>query len=110
MWMVAALGKNYRSTLFVHSVSDLYGEVKNSVLSIKLFREIGFEPIEKKFTFDQLKELEKGKYVDEIFPEVSNINKNEIGQLWCQASQYGGHQGFTTIEASNGSASIEHNY
>jgi len=110
MWMVAAIGKKYRSKLFVHSITDLYGQVKDSILSIKLFRENGFEPIEKKFNSEQLKDLEKGKYVDEIFPEVSNLNENEIGQLWCHASKYGGHQGFTTIEASNGSSSIEHNY
>lgn len=30
-------------------------------------------------------------------------------QLWINAS-YGGHQAYTTIEAKNGSASIEHNY
>ena len=41
---------------------------------------------------------------------ITNINDNEVGQLWAQASNYGGHQSFTTIEAKNGSASIEHNY
>ena len=48
-------------------------------------------------------------YADEIFPEMANKKENELAQLWLQSS-YGGFQAFTTIEAENGSASIEHNY
>ena len=48
-------------------------------------------------------------YADEIFPKMANEKENEIAQLWLQSS-YGGFQAFTTLEAKNGSASIEHNY
>ena len=110
MWMIAALGKKYRSKIFVHSLTDLYGPVGDSIIKISLYRENTSDVVTKEFNAEQLTNFEKGVYVDEIFPDQSNINDNEVGQLWAQASNYGGHQSFTTIEAKNGSASIEHNY
>ena len=110
MWMVAALGKKYRGKIFVHSITDIYGPVKDSILKISLYRENTFDVVTKEFNAEELIKFEKGIYVDEIFPEQTNIKENEVGQLWAHASSYGGHQAFTTIEAKNGSASIEHNY
>ena len=79
-------------------------------IKISLYRENTFDVITKEFNAEQIIKFDKGVYVDEIFPDQSNINDNEVGQLWAHASSYGGHQCFTTIEAKNGSASIEHNY
>ena len=110
MWMVAALGKKYRSKMFIHSQTNLYGPIGKSVLKISLYRENTFDVVIKEFKAEELIRFEKGVYVDEIFPKQSNLNDNDIGQLWAQASSYGGHRCFTTIEAKNGSASIEHNY
>ena len=110
MWMAASIGKKYRSKVIIHSLTDLYGPVGNSVLNISLYRESTFETITKSFNKDELVEFQDGVYVDELFPEVSRQKENEICQLWASSSSYGGHQAYTTIEASNGSASIEHNY
>ena len=93
----------------LHTENNIF-KVGDSIIKISLYRENTSDVITKEFNAEQLINFEKGVYVDEIFPDQSNINDNEVGQLWAQASSYGGHQSFTTIEAKNGSASIEHNY
>jgi hypothetical protein len=110
LWMVAAIGKRFRSKLIIHSIIDHYGPVGDSELSITLYKENTFNTVTKVFKLDEITQFEKGIYVDEVFPEECNSSDNEIGQLWIQSSSYGGHQAFTTIEKENGSASIEHNY
>ena len=110
MWAIAALGKKFRSKLIIHSITDIYGPVGDSVLAISLYRENTMDVVTKEFKPEELSQFQAGVYVDELFPEQSNINENNVGQLWMDASSYGGHQSFTTIEADNGSASIEHNY
>ena len=97
--------------MFEQRVFDFYVRLKlKSVLKISLYRENTFDVVTKEFKAEELIRFEKGVYVDEIFPKQSNLNDNDIGQLWAQASSYGGHRCFITIEAKNGSASIEHNY
>ena len=110
LWMVAALGKRFRSKLIIHSITDFYGPVGDSELSISLYRENTLDIVTKTFKGEEITQFEKGVYVDQIFQEESNCADNEIGQLWIEGSSYGGHQAFTTIEKENGSASIEHNY
>ena len=109
LWMAASIGKKYRSKIIIHSIIDLYGPVGDNEIEMIMYRESTFETITKKFGQKYLKKFEEGVYVDELFPRVSNNKENEICQLWVQSS-YGGHQAFTTIEAKNGSTSIEHNY
>ncbi|MBT4435498.1 hypothetical protein HOD02_04200, partial [bacterium] len=110
LWMVAAIGKRFRSKLIIHSITDHYGPIEDSELSITLYKENTFDTVTKVFKHEEITQFEKGVYVDEVFPEECNCSDNEIGQLWVQSSSYGGHQAFTTIEKENGSASIEHNY
>ena len=107
--MAISLGKKYRSKIILHSIKDIYGEVGNIQFEVLLYRESTFDVISKKFSAKNLKDFEEGVYADEIFPEIANEKENEIAQLWLQSS-YGGFQAFTTLEAKNGSASIEHNY
>jgi len=109
LWMAISLGKKYRSKIILHSIRDIYGEVGNNDFEILLYRESTFDVVSKKFSTKNLKDFEEGVYADEIFPEMANKKENEIAQLWLQSS-YGGFQAFTTLEAKNGSASIEHNY
>jgi len=109
LWMAISLGKKYRSKIILHSIKDIYGEVGDNDFEVLLYRESTFDVVSKKFSSKNLKNFEEGVYVDEIFPDMANKKKNEIAQLWLQSS-YGGFQAFTTIEAENGSASIEHNY
>jgi hypothetical protein len=109
LWMAISLGKKYRSKIILHSIKDIYGEVGNIEFEVLLYRESTFDVISKKFSAKNLKDFEEGVYADEIFPEMANEKENEIAQLWLQSS-YGGFQAFTTLEAKNGSASIEHNY
>ena len=110
LWMAASIGRKYRSKAIIHSLTDLYGSIGDSQLEITLYRENTFETISKTFDKEELERFKDGVYVDEIFPEVSNKKDNEICQLFIKSSSYGGHQAYTTIEAKNGSASIEHNY
>lgn len=110
MWMSGAIGKKYRSKIIIHALTDLYGPVKDSILTLKLYREKTFDIIEKKINGEELKKFEEGVYVDELFPEQANQSENEICQIWGESSSYGGLQAYTTIENSYGSASIEHNY
>jgi len=110
LWMAASIGKKYRSKVIIHSLTDLYGPVGNAKLEIILYKEDTFETITKVFSSNEIQKFQEGMYVDELFPEVSNKKENEICQLWVQSASYGGHQAYTTIEAKNGSASIEHNY
>ena len=110
MWMSGALGKKYRSKIIIHALTDLYGPVKDSILTLKLYREKTFDIIEKKINGEELKKFEEGVYVDELFPDQANKSENEICQIWGESSSYGGLQAYTTIENSHGSASIEHNY
>lgn len=109
LWMAASIGKKYRSKIILHSLIDLYGNIGNAKLEIILYRENTFETITKFIEPEKISSFEEGIYVDELFPEVANKKENEICQLWIQSS-YGGHQAYTTLEAKNGSASIEHNY
>ena len=102
--------KKYRSQIIIHSLTDLYGPVEDSKLEIILYKEDTFETITKFFGAKEIEKFQEGFYVDELFPEVSNKKENEICQLWVQSASYGGHQAYTTLEAKNGSASIEHNY
>lgn len=110
LWMIAAIGRKYRSKLIIHSITDIYGPVGDSILEVKLYRENSMEVTTKTFNAEEIIQFQDGIYVDELFSEQSNQHENEIGQLWVQASSFGGHQAFTTIEKENGSASIEHNY
>jgi hypothetical protein len=110
LWMAASIGKKYRSKIIIHSLTDLYGPVEDSKLEIILYKEDTFETITKFFGAKEIEKFQEGFYVDELFPEVSNKKENEICQLWVQSASYGGHQAYTTLEAKNGSASIEHNY
>ena len=110
LWMAASIGKKYRSKIIIHSLTDLYGPVGDAKLEIILYRENTFETITKVFKSKEIEKFQEGFYVDELFPEVSNKKENEICQLWVQSASYGGHQAYTTLEAKNGSASIEHNY
>ena len=110
LWMAASIGKKFRSKVIIHSLTDLYGPVGDSILEISLFRESSFDVIKKTFNHNELNRFQDGVYVDELFPEVSKQKDYEMCQLWAQSSSYGGHQAYTTIEAKNGSASIEHNY
>jgi hypothetical protein len=109
LWMAASIGKKYRSKVIIHSMVDLYGSVGDSKLEIILYKEDTFETVTKFFEAKDIVKFQEGFYVDELFPEVSNKKENEMCQLWVQSS-YGGHQAYTTLEAKNGSASIEHNY
>ena len=108
--MAASIGKKYRSKIIIHSLTDLYGPVGDAELEIILYRENTFETITKVFKSKEIEKFQEGFYVDELFPEISNKKENEICQLWVQSASYGGHQAYTTLEAKNGSASIEHNY
>ena len=47
LWMAASIGKKQRSKLIIHSLTDLYGPVGDSVLEISIYREFSFESIKK---------------------------------------------------------------
>ena len=109
-WMVVALGKKYRSQLILQTISDLYGSIGDSTFTISLYQDDTHKVITKTFNSEDTIKFEKGIYIDELFPEVCNKKENAIGYLYMVPSTYGGHAGFSTIEAKNGSASIEHNF
>ena len=109
-WMVVALGKKYRSQLILQTISDLYGPIGDSAIKISLYQEDTHEVITKTFEPEETLSFAKGVYVDELFPQYCNKNENSIGYLYMNPTTYMGHAGFSTIEAKNGSASIEHNF
>ena len=109
-WGIVAIGKKYRSRLIIYPMEVLYGEAIDNELQLYLYTQESREPEVRLMHGDEILQLGRGMYLEEIFPRFQETHEDQYGYFYIRCSNYGGMYCYTTLENELGSVSLEHSF
>jgi hypothetical protein len=109
-WGLVAINR-YRSRIILQVLEEVYGKMGDNKITISLYLPFSKDILQKEFVNDEIRELSKGAYVDELFDlRDYDTEEEQFAYIFIRSEPYGGLYLITSLESQLGGLSMEHSF